>query len=91
MIQSPTYIDFSEVIQLLSLGKSFSRAGWNGKGLFITLQVPDEHSKMTAPYVYLSTPTIGHDTDGNNIPAWNRIPWICSQSDLLAKDWFEVK
>lgn len=52
-----------------------ARSGWNGKGLWLALQVPDEHSKMGLPYVYIST------VDGK------LVPWLCSQTDLLATDW----
>jgi len=51
------------------------RSGWNGKNMYLELQVPDENSKMTEPYVYI------------NFANANRIPWTCSQSDLLATDW----
>lgn len=52
-----------------------AREGWNGKNMYLELQVPDEHSKMTEPYVYL------------NFASGHRIPWNCSQADLLAHDW----
>lgn len=51
------------------------RAGWNGKGMYLELQVPDQHSKMTLPYVYMFT------------AQGDLMPWNCSQSDLLATDW----
>lgn len=56
-------------------GEHVCRAGWNGKGMWLALQVPDEHSKMSLPYVYMKTAD-------NNL-----VPWLCSQSDLLALDW----
>jgi hypothetical protein len=56
----------------------WSRRGWNGPGQFIELQVPDEHSKMTLPYIFITT------VQGN------RVPWLASQTDLLAKDWYIV-
>lgn len=56
-------------------GAAVTRRGWNGKGMFLRLQWPDGHSKMTQPYVYMLT------ADGQ------RVPWLCSQSDLLATDW----
>lgn len=52
-----------------------SRDGWNGKNQWLELQVPDQHSKMTLPYVFLTT------VDGK------RVPWLPSQTDLLAIDW----
>ena len=36
-------------------GQRVRRAGWNGKGMWLALQVPDANSKMTLPYVYMST------------------------------------
>jgi hypothetical protein len=59
-------------------GRRVSRGGWNGKSQFLELQRPDEHSKMTLPYVFITT------VDGN------RVPWLCSQTDLLATDWYVV-
>jgi hypothetical protein len=56
----------------------WSRRGWNGPGQFIELQVPDQHSKMTLPYIFITT------VQGD------RVPWLASQTDLLAKDWYIV-
>ena len=52
-----------------------SRKNWNGPGQFLELQVPDEHSKMTLPYIFINT------VQGD------RVPWLASQTDLLAEDW----
>lgn len=57
-------------------GSKVARLGWNGKDMYLALQVPDEHSKMSLPYVYIKT------VDGK------LVPWLCSQTDLLAMDWF---
>lgn len=62
-------------IHQLYLGNKVCRAGWNGKGMWLALQTPDEHSKMSRPYVYMRT------VDDK------LVPWTCSQSDLLASDW----
>ena len=60
-------------------GRKVRRSGWNGKGMWLALQVPDEHSKMSLPYVYMKT-------------ADNKlVPWLCSQTDLLATDWESVE
>lgn len=56
-------------------GCCVARAGWNGKNMWLQLQVPDSHSKMTLPYVYMNT--------ADN----HFVPWLCSQTDLLAIDW----
>lgn len=60
---------------MLQTGKRVRREGWNGKGMYLELQTPDENSKMTLPYVYMKT------ADDN------LVPWLCSQTDLLAEDW----
>ncbi len=51
------------------------RAGWNGKNMYLELQTPDTNSKMTLPYVYMFT------------AQGDLVPWLCSQTDLLATDW----
>lgn len=62
-------------VKQLQNGDRVRRSGWNGKGMHLELQVPDEHSKMTMPYVYMYTADK------------NLVPWLCSQTDLLASDW----
>jgi hypothetical protein len=59
----------------LRRGHKVTRAGWNGAGQFIDLQVPDANSKMTLPYLYITTVT------------GDRVPWLASQTDILADDW----
>ena len=75
-------------IALLKEGKKVSRLGWNGKGIFLELQVPDAHSKMTSPYIYIDTTGLESDN-----PAARRslVPWLASQTDMLAEDWKEIK
>ena len=50
-------MDFGEAIKNLKEGKRVYRQGWNGRGMWLELQVPDEHSKMTLPYIYMKTVT----------------------------------
>ncbi len=52
--------------------------GWNGKGMYLSLQVPDAHSKMTQAYIYMKT---ADDT---------LVPWLASQTDMLSEDWGQV-
>jgi len=76
--------DFGYALKLLRLGKRARRRGWNGRGIFIELQVPDENSKMTHPYIFIDT--TGLQTDNQDAPK-NRVPWLASQTDMLAADW----
>lgn len=80
-------MNFGEALEKLKQGKKVCRKGWNGKGIFIELQVPDVNSKMTHPYIYIDT--TGLQTNNPDAPK-DRVPWLASQTDMLADDW-EVK
>ena len=77
-------MSFGLMLEALKIGKKARRKGWNGKGIFIKLQVPDEHSKMTHPYIYIDT--TGLQTDNEDAPK-NTVPWVASQTDILSCDW----
>lgn len=77
-------MNFGKAIELLREGKQVRRRGWNGKGIFLELQVPDEHSKMTLPYIYINTG--GLETNNPDAPR-GRVPWLASQTDMLSDDW----
>lgn len=81
-------LTFGLAIEALKLGKKVARAGWNGKGIFIELQVPDQYSKMSSPYIFIDT--TGLQTDNPDAPR-SRVPWLASQTDMLAEDWRVVE
>jgi hypothetical protein len=66
---------FGWALDALKSGFKVARTGWNGKGMYLELQVPDAHSKMTLPYVFMKT------ADDN------LVPWLASQTDILSEDW----
>lgn len=68
-------MDFGLALRVLKGGRIVARDGWNGEGMSLELQRPDEHSKMTRPYIFIRT------ADGQ------LVPWVASQTDLLADDW----
>lgn len=75
---------FSQALRDLKNGLKLSREGWNGKGLFVQLQTPDGNSKMSKPYFYTNSP----------IPEsaiFDQVPWVPSQTDLMANDWSIVE
>ena len=74
-------MNFGEALQVLKAGGRIARTGWNGVGLWLELQVPDAHSKMTLPYIYINYPDDAKTTPGA------RVPWLASQTDVLAEDW----
>ena len=74
-------MNFGEALSLLKNDIKVAREGWNGKGMWLELQRPDSHSKMTLPYVFLNYPSDAQNTPGA------RVPWLASQTDMLAEDW----
>ena len=68
-------MNFSDALALLKTGSRMQRKGWNGKGMYIEIQYPDTHSKMSLPYIFMKT-TCG-----------NLVPWLASQTDMLTDDW----
>jgi len=79
-------MNFGQALAHLKAGGKVSRTGWNGVGMWLELQVPDEHSKMTLPYIFLSYP------EGSKAyPQGARVPWLASQTDMLAEDWEVVE
>ncbi|PPA87680.1 hypothetical protein C4A75_00220 [Brevibacillus laterosporus] len=86
-------MNFGQALELLKSGDRVARSGWNGKGMFLAHQAgyPDgipinnNTAKATGipegtvckfhPYIIIKT------TDGAFVP------WLASQTDLLAEDW----
>ena len=66
---------FGWAIEAMKVGEKCYREGWNGHGMWIMIQNPDEHSKMTKPYIFMNT--------AQN----DQIPWLASQADMLEDDW----
>lgn len=59
-------------------GQRVTRRGWNGPGQYLELQLPDRNSDMTLPYICITT------VQGD------QVPWLASQTDILAADWLVV-
>lgn len=77
-------MDFGQALVLLKEGKRVARKGWNGKGIFIELQRPTETSKMTHPYIFIDTTGL---QSTNSFAPRDLVPWLASQTDMLAEDW----
>lgn len=68
-------MNFGDAIEQLKLGHRVTREGWNGKDMYLELQVPDANSKMTLPYIFMFTAQC------------DLVPWLASQTDILSSDW----
>ncbi|HET6443743.1 MAG TPA: DUF2829 domain-containing protein [candidate division Zixibacteria bacterium] len=83
-------MDFSNALNALKMGHRVAREGWNGKGMFIFL-VPGSTFKVNRP------PLLGIYSEGTEINYHGHVdmktaddmvvPWLCSQTDMLAEDW----
>lgn len=76
---------FGQALEMLKLGKKLQRAGWNGKGMYLfhvtgncwdfTTCVSGVDNLETAPFICMKT--------AND----ELVPWLASQTDILASDW----
>lgn len=82
--------DIGWAVDQLHLGKRVRRAGWNGKGMFLFL-VPGSRFQVNRPPllgIYPEGTTVNYHPHVDMRTADGTIvPWLCSQSDLLASDW----
>lgn len=70
---------FGNALEALHEGSKVARKGWNGQGMYLGLQIPDEQSMNKQAYIYI-VPVGGQ-----------RVPWTASQPDLLEQDWYIVE
>lgn len=87
------YMSFSGALASLKSHNKVARAGWNGKGMFIFL-VPGSKFIVNRP------PLLGIYPEGTEVnyhahidmkTADNMVvPWLASQTDILANDWVIV-
>lgn len=77
---------FGEALELMKAGSKVSRSGWNGNGMFICLvKVYQVLDAKHPSHPYKVDPWIGIKTANNTF-----VPWLASQTDLLAEDWKAV-
>jgi hypothetical protein len=81
---------FGLAIEALKLGKKVTRAGWNGRGMFLFL-VPGSTFQVNRPPllgIYPEGTTISYHSHIDMRTAGGQIvPWLASQTDVLAEDW----
>ena len=78
---------FGLAVEALKKGLRVARAGWNGKGMWLILVPFDLADKVAFQYAALdSLPWIGMKTADNKF-----VPWLASQTDVLAEDWVIVE
>lgn len=88
-------MNFGQAIEALKEGKKVARAGWNGKGMFLYYVPANSYpasrntlNTMAGVFENDMVPYcayIAMKTAQNNV-----VPWLASQTDVLAEDWEEV-
>jgi len=86
-------MNFSTALDAIKNGNRVTRAGWNGKGMFIFM-VPGSVFLVNRP------PLLGIFPEGTEVRYHAHVdmktadgqivPWLCSQTDLLADDWEQL-
>lgn len=89
-------MDFSQALISVRLGHRIARTGWNGHGMFVVFQrgypegipinkntaqatgFPEGTNCVFQPYLMMLT------------AQGDFVPWVASQTDILAMDWEEV-
>lgn len=69
--------DFGWALQRLREGAKVTRIGWKNPNIWIELQVPDDRSKMTKPYLFM-------------VKYEDKFPTDLSCESILSDDWEEV-
>lgn len=90
-------MDFGMALIALKRGEAVARKGWNGKGVFLTLQSGSEvkgslmRNELAKNYYGESTVKIAPHIDMKSADGIYVVGWLASQTDMLADDWEIVK
>lgn len=86
--------DFGEAIKRLKEGRTVARKGWNGKGMFLYYVPANRYTAITDAAKKIA----GEDNKveygayiAMKTAQGNVVPWLASQTDVLAEDWVEVE
>lgn len=86
-------MDFGQALAALNSGNRVTRSGWNGAGMWLVL-VPGSTITVTAgrPLGDAAPELVGRDVEYRahidiKTVDGQVVPWVASQSDLLAEDW----
>ena len=87
------YMDFGQAVHAMKAGIRVCRSGWNGKGMWLGLVHPDDDDIVPPRPTYAVAGIAGYATNGclpwiGMKTADNKfVPWLASQTDVLAEDW----
>lgn len=76
-------LTFGLAIEALKAGKRVARAGWNGKGMYLEHYPANGWARLFGNTTDIeNAPFVGMKTADNKL-----VPWLASQTDVLAEDW----
>lgn len=67
------FMSFGDALKLVRKGMGMRLPTWN-EDVTIYAQIPDAHSKMTAPYLYVNS-------------RYGNVPWIPTQIEIFSENW----
>lgn len=70
-------MNFGKALEEVKQGRGMRLPQWK-EDVVIRAQFPDEHSKMTAPYLYVES-------------RFGRVPWKETMIELFSEDWQVVE
>jgi len=89
-------MDFSQALIAVRLGSSIARTGWNGTGMFVVFQqgypqgIPINKNTAEATGITEGTVCIFRPYLMMRTVDGSFVPWVASQTDILANDWVEA-
>ena len=85
---------FSGALIALKQGHRVCRDGWNGKGMFLFLVQGSTFNVNRPPLLGIypeGTEVKYHAHIDMKTAQGDVVPWVASQTDLLADDWYEIE
>lgn len=85
--------DFGWALRWLRRGKAVARKGWNGKGMFLTLQLSSTvkgqqmRNDLVKQFYGDNNVKIAAHIDMKAADGTYVVGWLASQTDMLAEDW----
>lgn len=74
-VEVPAHHDFGVALRALKDGRRVVRHNWNGKGMWVQYIHPSKGAQVNR--AYLAMKTVDNEL----------VPWVASQTDMLAEDW----
>lgn len=87
-------MSFSDALAAVKQGYRLQRAGWNGKGMFVFLVAGSVFKVNREPLLSIlgeGTEVQYHGHIDMRTADGTIVPWLASQTDLLAEDWQIVR